>query len=83
VRETEGHAARFRIDIAEGKASATASNASADLLCSDKVWAAIVLGELAVATAVKMELVQVNRPNAIETLGAFCDGPVPFCSDGF
>ncbi|HEV8291764.1 MAG TPA: GNAT family N-acetyltransferase, partial [Tepidisphaeraceae bacterium] len=53
VRETEGHAARFRIDIAEGKASAKASNASADLLCSDKVWAAIVLGELAVATAVK------------------------------
>ena len=83
VRETEGFAFKFRIDIEDGKASVKATNASADVVCTDRIWAAIVLGELPIARAATMELVEVSRPGAIETLSAFCDGRVPFCSDGF
>ena len=39
--------------------------------------------ELPIIKAAQMELVEVVRPNAIDALKAFCDGPVPFCSDGF
>jgi hypothetical protein len=67
----------------DGKASVKATNASADVVCTDRIWAPIVLGELPIAKAAEMELMEVSRPGAIETLSAFCDGPVPFCSDGF
>jgi predicted acetyltransferase len=83
VRETEGFASKFRVDMEDGKASVKATNASADLVCTDRIWAPIVLGELPIAKAAEMELMEVSRPGAIETLSAFCDGPVPFCSDGF
>ena len=83
VRETEGFASKFRIDIEDGKASVKAANASADVVCTDRIWAPIVLGELPITKAAAMELVEVRRPGAIETLNAFWDGPVPFCSDGF
>ena len=53
------------------------------MICTDRIWAAIVMGELPIGKAVQMELVEVVRPAAINALLGFCDGPVPFCSDGF
>ncbi len=83
VRETEGNASRFRIDVAEGKVLAKASDASPDLVCSDRVWAAIALGDLPAPAAAQMELIEVSQPRALDVLAAFADGPPPFCTDGF
>jgi predicted acetyltransferase len=83
VRETEGHSSRFKIDIAEGRASARASSAAADVVCSDRTWAGIVFGDLPAEVAARMELIDVARPGAVECLNAFADGPPPFCTDGF
>jgi len=83
VRETEGFASRFRIDIEGGKASAKPTETSADIVCTDRIWSAMVLGDLPIAKAAEIELVEVNRSTAIDALSAFADGPVPFCSDGF
>lgn len=83
VRETEGHASRFRVEIESGRISLKATDASADVICTDRIWAAVVMGELPISSAAQMELVDVVRPTAIDALQAFCDGPVPFCSDGF
>jgi len=38
VRETEGFASRFRIDI-EGRVSSKSTEASADVICTDRIWA--------------------------------------------
>jgi len=83
VRETEGFASKFRIDLHDGKVAAKPTDASADIVCTDRIWAALVLGELPAKTAAEMELIEVARPNNLEVLSAFSDGPLPFCSDGF
>jgi hypothetical protein len=83
VRETEGFASKFRIDIEAGKAICKSTQASPDVVCPDRIWAAIVLGDLPIDKAAQLELVQVHRPAALQALSAFCDGPVPFCNDGF
>jgi predicted acetyltransferase len=83
VRETEGHAAKFKIEIAEGKASSRRTDASADVVCTDRTWAGIVFGEVPARTAAEMQLIDVNRAGAVDVLGAFADGSLPFCSDGF
>jgi predicted acetyltransferase len=83
VREPEGFASKFRIDIEGGNASAKSTEASADVICTDQTWAGIVLGDLPMNKAAELELVEITRPVAIEALSAFCDGPLPFCNDGF
>jgi len=83
VRETEGFASKFRIDIEGGKASAKATDASADIVCTDRTWAAIVMGDLPIAKAAEMELMELTRLSAADALKTFADGPMPFCSDGF
>jgi predicted acetyltransferase len=83
VRETEGFASRFRVEVGDGKASAKATNSSADVICTDRIWAAIAMGELSIEKAGQLELVDVIRPASIDALQAFSDGPLPFCSDGF
>ena len=83
VRETEGFASRFCLDIDSGRVSAKPTDASADLICADRTWAAVVMGELPITTAARMELVEVVRPAAIDALQGLSDGRVPFCSDGF
>jgi hypothetical protein len=30
-----------------------------------------------------MQLIDVTKAGAVDVLGAFADGPLPFCSDGF
>jgi predicted acetyltransferase len=83
VRESEGFASKFHIDVEAGRASAKPTEASPDMVCSDRIWAGIVMGDLSINKAAELELVEVNRPAAIAALSAFSDGPVPFCSDGF
>jgi predicted acetyltransferase len=83
VRETEGFVSKFRIELEGGRASAKATNVSPDIVCTDRTWAGIVMGDLPIAKAAEMELVELTKPNAADALEAFAEGPVPFCSDGF
>jgi predicted acetyltransferase len=83
IKETEGHWSRVRITIEGGRATARASDASADVQCDDKTWAAIVLGDLAASRAAQLGLLEVDRGAALEVLDAFAAGPAPFCEEYF
>jgi predicted acetyltransferase len=83
VRESEGHVSRFRLEIADGRASAAISDASADVECPDRIWACIASGELPIARAAELGLAEVRNSKALAALEALADGPVPFCRDYF
>lgn len=83
VKETEGHESRFAIDIAEGQASVTATESAAQFECPDRVWAAIVCGDLKATAAVQIGLASATTAAAEEVLGIFAEGPLPFCQEYF
>lgn len=83
VRETEGHVEKFRIEIASGRAVATASEAAADVECPDVVWSAIALGDLAASQAAEMGLVGVNDRRVLPVLDALAAGRAPFTHEYF
>lgn len=82
VHESEGEISKFRIDIADGRATVTPSSASAQMECSDRTWAAIVLGDLPASQAAAAGVVSIDE-RAAQTLQAFSAGPVPFCDEYF
>ncbi|HEX2972549.1 MAG TPA: GNAT family N-acetyltransferase [Tepidisphaeraceae bacterium] len=83
VHEAEGHVSRFRLEVAEGRASATPTDASADVECADRTWAGIVTGDLAPSAAVQFGLLRVANAGALRALEALAVGPLPFCHDYF
>jgi len=83
VQETEGHESRFSLDISQGRASAAPSAASPDLECTDRTWAAIITGDLPVATAMQWGLATVRNERAVEALSVLSHGPAPFCQEYF
>jgi predicted acetyltransferase len=83
IQESEGTESRFRLEVADGRASATPTEASADVECPDRIWAAIVTGDLPARTAAQLGLMQVGNPRAVSVLEAFGIGPLPFCHDYF
>jgi predicted acetyltransferase len=83
VRESEGHESRFAIEIADGRASVSASNASTEFTCPDHVWAAIAGGDLPATQAMHLGLASAEKPTAAEILDVFCDGPQPFSHEYF
>lgn len=84
VRETEGSVSKFRIDISDGRASVSNSDASADVECTDVLWASIASGDLSASDAARFGLmIEVRNPGALTTLDALSIGPVPFCREYF
>jgi hypothetical protein len=83
VKESEGHESRFVIDCADGRASVSATDSAAQFECSDRVWAAIVCGDLKAIAAVHLGLASATTAGAAEALGIFADGPLPFCQEYF
>lgn len=83
VQESEGTVSRFRLEVGEGRASATPTDASADVECPDRTWAAIVTGDLPARTAAQWGLIHVTNVSAVAVLEAFGVGPLPFCHDYF
>jgi len=83
VRETEGHISRFKLDVAGGRATVTATDASAEFECPDRIWAAVVCGELPASQAVSLGLASSSSAASAELLYLFSNGPRPFCSDAF
>jgi predicted acetyltransferase len=83
VHECEGHVSRFRLEVAGGSLSAKRTEASAEVECTDSVWASIACGDLDAAIAAQQGFLQTRRPAAVAVLRCLADGPVPFCTDGF
>lgn len=83
VREVEGHTSKFRLEIDSGRAEARATEASAEVECPDRVWAAIVCGDLPALVAVRLGLAEVTGDDRWRVLEAFSEGPLPFCRDYF
>lgn len=85
VRECEGHASRFTLDVADGRATVTpATHTAADLEVSDVLWASLVSGDLPARQAATLGLLPAATPRAaVELLEAFSFGPAPFCQEYF
>lgn len=83
VEESEGHESRFLIDFSDGRASVSATEVAAQFECSDRVWAAIVCGDLKAIAAVNLGLASATTAGAADTLNVFAEGPVPFCQEYF
>lgn len=83
VRETEGHASRFAVDVEGGQAHAAPSEGSADVECADHVWASMVTGDLPAKAAAEWGLATFRSAQAIDVLQTFSGGPAPFCQEYF
>jgi predicted acetyltransferase len=83
VTETEETVSRFRVEIEKGHVTVKPSTATPMIECTDTIWASIVTGDLCAATAARLGLIQANEPGNVELLGAFGDGPLPFCDEYF
>jgi predicted acetyltransferase len=80
VRESEGTVSRFSLEIADGRATVTPTLATPDLECTDVAWASLISGDLPARTAAMLGVVTANRA-AVQVLGGFSVGPVPFCQE--
>jgi predicted acetyltransferase len=83
VRETEGHVSKFSLDVSEGRAAVKTSDSAADFECTDRIWAAIVCGELPASRAAAMGLATASSASASSLLDLFSHGPRPFCTEAF
>lgn len=83
VAEGEGHESRFAVEIADGRAIASDSNATADISCPDRIWAAIACGDLPATRAVELGLANASDPRHAELLNVLADGPPPFSHEYF
>jgi predicted acetyltransferase len=84
VQESEGNVSSFSLDLEQGHARHRGgSSGSADVECTDRVWAAIACGDVSASTAAKLGLIRVHDSAALRVLDAFAMGPAPFCNERF
>jgi predicted acetyltransferase len=83
VREPEGSKTTIAIDIGDGRASATTTSAGAAIECEARAWAPIVFGDLRATDAARLGLLTARDERAVQFLGAFADGPAPYCNEYF
>jgi hypothetical protein len=83
IAENEGTMRTLRIEVEGGHAIASDATTTPDVECTDRDWAAIVLGDLSAAQAADLGLLKVNRAAAVAVLDAFGAGPAPFCNEYF
>jgi hypothetical protein len=84
IAETEETVTALRIDVEGGRATARPTGGEPpDVECTDRTWAAIVLGDLAASRAASMGLIRVNLPAAVKVLDVFAAGPAPFSNEYF
>jgi predicted acetyltransferase len=83
VKECEGNESRFAIEIADGRASVTGSEAAAEFECSDRIWAGIVTGDIAASDAVRLGLASAASSRAEKILAIYSRGPIPFSQEYF
>jgi predicted acetyltransferase len=83
IRESEGSVSRLAIEIADGKASAAPTDATADLEMTDRIWAIIALGDVPATRAAELGLISVTNRTPLAVLDVFSLGPAPFCREYF
>ena len=83
IHESEGGTSRFAIEVAEGRAVATPTDASPQLELADRDWATVVFGDIPASRAAEMGLITVDHRTPLAVLDAFAAGPAPFCREYF
>jgi predicted acetyltransferase len=83
VREVEGEVKRFSVEIAGGRATATATNAAPDVEMPDRAFSLIALGDLAATRAAELGLISVTNRTPLAVLDALAAGPAPLCREYF
>jgi predicted acetyltransferase len=83
ISESEGTKSRLSIEIANGRATATPTEATAQFECRDTTWASVVFGEITASRAVELGLATSAYSSATALLDAFAVGPLPFCNEPF
>ncbi|MCS7034283.1 MAG: GNAT family N-acetyltransferase [Phycisphaerae bacterium] len=84
VRESEGHASQFTIDISEGRITVSPSTHTADVEISDVLWASLISGDLSASAMMNLGLLPSStRPEIVRLLDSFSIGPRPFCQEYF
>jgi predicted acetyltransferase len=83
IAESEGTVTKLSVEVADGKAVAAPTGASADVEMSDRAWAMIALGDLPATRAAELGLVSVTNRAPLGVLDVFSVGPAPFCREYF
>ena len=83
IREVEGQVTKLSIELADGRATATPTGASPDLEMTDRVWAAVALGDLPASRAAELGLVTVTNRTPLAVLDVLAAGPAPYCREYF
>ena len=83
VQECEGAVSRFRVEISDGHARVSPSDASPDIECPDKTWAAIACGDMTATDAARFGLIRARDERAARVLDVLSVGPAPFCAEYF
>ncbi len=83
VAECEGTISSFQIKLDARRARVTPATCSADVECTDRVWAAIASGDLPASAAAAHGLIQATDSEALKVLDALAIGPAPFCNEYF
>lgn len=82
ILESEGYRSTLRVDVEHGHATATPSNVSPDYECTDRVWAAVVCGNLSASEA-RSHGLATGSDRATGCLDLLARGPAPFCHETF
>jgi predicted acetyltransferase len=80
VRECEGHTSRFKLEIDAGKIHCIPSEASPEIECPDRTWAAIACGDLKASDALRFGLANGSGASVLDALAM---GPLPFTHEYF
>jgi predicted acetyltransferase len=83
VHESEGTTNTFMVDIADGRAAASPTQATAEFSCTDRVWATVACGHLSATSAAKLGLAHCSDLKSRAALDVLSHGPLPFCHEYF
>jgi predicted acetyltransferase len=82
VRESEGGVSKFKVEVEGGGAVVTSSGAAAEFVCFDRMWAAVVCGDMSASKALRYGLASGSEEMA-GVLDALTVGEAPFCREYF
>jgi predicted acetyltransferase len=83
IAESEGASTRLQIDVEGGRAQVKPVTGDCDVELTDRIWAAVVLGDLKASDAAGLGLIKVNQSSALAVLEVFSQGRAPFCNEYF
>jgi len=83
VQECDGETSQFAVDISDGRAIVTSTSDAPQFVCPDRVWAAVVCGELLGTRAAELGMASCRDAGAARLLDIFSAGPAPFCREYF